>query len=112
MDELGCTQHEALHSDVQVVVERLTDPSLKAMVTSHMRMDQGTGAAPCAWRTTIAVWERYAIDKFDGRLLPGCCYPGCTTLEGVSELALPMRFCAAVAGGLATAASVVRELLG
>lgn len=38
-------------------------------------------------------WEAYARDNFEGRMLPGCCYLGCTNLTGVAEAALPMLRC-------------------
>lgn len=40
-----------------------------------------------------ASFERHALLHFQGRLLPGCCYLGCTNLGGVSEAALPTLLC-------------------
>lgn len=40
-----------------------------------------------------AIWERYAVAHFDGRLLPGCCNMDCTNLGGVSEAALKTQLC-------------------
>lgn len=39
------------------------------------------------------MWERYAVENFQGRLLPGCCHQGCTNLTGVSEAALKTLLC-------------------
>lgn len=39
------------------------------------------------------VWGEYALQSFQGLLLPGCCYLGCTNLAGVSEAALPTLLC-------------------
>lgn len=38
-------------------------------------------------------WERYALTHFQGRLVPGCCYLGCISLNGVSEAALVTQLC-------------------
>lgn len=37
--------------------------------------------------------EEYAVTHFHGRLTPGCCYLGCTSLSGVSEAALKTQLC-------------------
>lgn len=39
------------------------------------------------------VWEWYAVSHFHGRLVPGCCYLGCTNLSGVSEAGLKTQLC-------------------
>lgn len=39
------------------------------------------------------MWERYAVEHFQGRLLPGCCHQGCTNLAGTSEAALKTLLC-------------------
>lgn len=38
-------------------------------------------------------WERYALEHFGGRLLPGCCHLGCTNLGSSTEAALPTLLC-------------------
>lgn len=40
-----------------------------------------------------AVWEGYALTHFNGRLVPGCCYLGCSNLCGTSEAALRTQLC-------------------
>lgn len=52
--------------------------------------------AQCRFRNQAHVdstLERYAISHFHGRLLPGCCFLGCTNLDGVSEAALKTKLC-------------------
>lgn len=49
------------------------------------------GAVPSsevAWTKVDSVWEQYAAAYLDGRLVSGCCYLGCTNLDGVSEASL------------------------
>lgn len=40
-----------------------------------------------------SVWEQYALSHFNGRLVRGCCYLGCTNLDGASEAALKTQLC-------------------
>lgn len=40
-----------------------------------------------------SVWEQFAATHFNGRLVRGCCYLGCTNLDGVSEAALKTQLC-------------------
>lgn len=48
---------------------------------------------PTAEQQIINRLERYAMTYFNGRLMPGCCYLGCTNLCGVNEKALPTMLC-------------------
>lgn len=44
-------------------------------------------------KVVFVTWGRYAMERYNGRLLPGCCNPGCTNLAGNSESALPTQLC-------------------
>lgn len=35
-----------------------------------------------------SVWEQYAVEHLNGRMVCGCCYLGCTNLDGATEAAL------------------------
>lgn len=39
------------------------------------------------------IWEQLVSAEMKGRLLPGCCYWGCTNMSGFSEAALSTQLC-------------------
>lgn len=69
----------------------LQNPELKVFAASLLAQSSAV-AAGSQWRNS-EVCERYAVSHFQGRLLPGCCNLGCTTLGGPSEAALETRLC-------------------
>lgn len=40
-----------------------------------------------------SLWERWVCADLRGRVLPGCCYWGCTNMSGFSEAVLSTRLC-------------------
>lgn len=76
---------------LQTVLERLTEPGLKATVAAILKSkprDTATGRMIVG-----AAWDKYAIARFNGRLLPGCCYLECANMQRASEASLPTLLC-------------------
>lgn len=74
-----CTLRASVSTDLAVVSDSLL--SMAAMM--HLGAQQNMHV----------VLGRYAVTQFHGRLVPGCCYLGCTNLDGVSEATLGTQLC-------------------
>lgn len=72
------------HADMGALAQQLTDPLSRAgKFVSEMAFN----------KLEARVWEEYALEHFEGRLMPGCCNLGCTRLEGFSEASMPTLLC-------------------
>lgn len=74
---------------LKIYASTLPSRGLQAVMTSLL----GDSTGPRAQSEVAAVWERFAVTHFNGRLLPGCCNLGCTNLSGVSEATLKTQLC-------------------
>lgn len=71
------------------VCQELSSSDLRDVVSPLL-----TDAAYTQVRSDVgAVWERYAVNHFHGRLTPGCCNLSCSNLDGISESALKTQLC-------------------
>lgn len=66
-------------------------PALKRL--AMCLIGQMTLSGVCSESELDLVWEQYAVTHCHGRLFSGCCYLGCTNLDGFSESALKTQLC-------------------
>lgn len=76
-------------ADARQACEQLPWVGLKALVTPVMRAAKNV----LPGTELGALWERYVVIHFNGRLTPGCCHRGCINLDGCSESALGTQLC-------------------
>lgn len=84
-----------LEEELWHTVRGLTIPCLKAFVTSLLKgnFPVETSSTSTAQAKLDLEWGRYALQRFSGRLLPGCCHLACSNFEGPSEASLPTKLC-------------------
>lgn len=76
---------------VRVGLDDLVNPSLKATMLPMLSLTFMSHTSSLS--RVCSIWEQYAVTHFCGRLVPGCCYLGCTNFLGVSEAALKTYLC-------------------
>lgn len=89
----GAAAEEMLHGQNVAWVEELNteDAELGALATSQLALLSQPGFESIGVARTA--WERFTVEHFEGRLLPGCCNLGCTNLAGISESTLKTLLC-------------------
>lgn len=83
--------HQAWLIQLRKRCDQLHDCCLKSVVT--WVLIKSDFPAPQLPSENSLMWENFALDRLQGRLLPGCCHLGCNNLGGVSEEALQTRLC-------------------
>lgn len=78
MDRAMLQLQDVPYPHLKLMVSAVLERSLRAVVTD---------------RSVNTLWERYAVQHFHGRLLPGCCNMDCANLDGVCEQALRTLLC-------------------
>lgn len=93
VEEVGAHNHELSEWWTKVIssVEKLDHPELRNLVLSCMSEDFIFGKRSSA--EINLKWEQYAVAHLSGRILPGCCYVGCTNMCGGSEASLSTQLC-------------------
>lgn len=70
--------------------QHVDDPDLTTVISL---LGPGQSPSPSSRQAVCMAFERYSLSHLQGRLLPGCCHPGCTNLSGGSEVAIKTLLC-------------------